>query len=95
LRWIRKELLWQSLSKEEKRENNSAPSRLVRVFTQPRPKPDNFPQVLNPAIDGAVLGIEQIVSSAMAPPQRRAKIVRNCWIFFRWVYHRQLGTGIL
>jgi hypothetical protein len=30
---------------------------------------DNFPQVLNPAIDGAVLGIEQIVSSAMAPPQ--------------------------
>jgi hypothetical protein len=33
------------------------------------PLPDNFPQVLNPAIDGAVLGIEQIVSSAMAPPQ--------------------------
>src|SRR5229473_272894 len=35
LRRIRKEPLWQSPSKEEKRENNSAHSLLVHVFTQP------------------------------------------------------------
>jgi hypothetical protein len=32
-----------------------------------------FSTVPNPAIDGVVLGIEQIVSSATAPPQRRQK----------------------
>src|SRR6266436_3328207 len=37
LRRIRKEPLWQSPSKEEKRENNSAHSPLVHVFTQPGP----------------------------------------------------------
>ena len=37
LRRITKEPLWQSPSKEEKRENNSAHSLLVRVFTQPGP----------------------------------------------------------
>src|SRR5229473_6707822 len=40
LRRIRKEPLWQSPSKEEKRENNSAHSLLVHVFTQPRPDAD-------------------------------------------------------
>src|SRR5713101_7056474 len=40
LRRIRKEPLWQSPSKEEKRENNSAHSLLVHVFTQPGPFPD-------------------------------------------------------
>src|SRR6266699_2319907 len=38
LRQIRKEPLWQSPSKEEKRENNSAHSLLVHVFTQPGSK---------------------------------------------------------
>lgn len=37
---IRKEPLWQSPSKEEKREDNSAHSLLVHVFTQPGPKSD-------------------------------------------------------
>src|SRR6476620_7382115 len=37
---IRKEPLWQSPSKEEKRENNSAHSLLVHVFTQPGSKAD-------------------------------------------------------
>src|SRR6266851_3873672 len=40
LRRITKEPLWQSRSKEEKRENNSAHSLLVRVFTHPGPKGD-------------------------------------------------------
>jgi endonuclease YncB( thermonuclease family) len=37
LRRITKEPFWQSPSEEEKRENNSAHSLLVRVFTQPGP----------------------------------------------------------
>src|SRR5713101_1231834 len=41
LRRIRKEPLWQSPSKEEKRENNSAHSLLVHVFTQPGVKMRN------------------------------------------------------
>src|SRR6266404_5442057 len=40
LRRITKEPLWQSPSKEEKRENNSAHSLLVHVFTQPVPEAD-------------------------------------------------------
>src|SRR6266436_5617708 len=51
LRRIRKEPLWQSPSKEEKRENNSAHSLLVHVFTQSGPGADFAqPNYLVPAV---------------------------------------------
>src|SRR3984893_12095115 len=42
LRRIRKEPLWRAPSKEEKRENNSAHSPRVHVFTQPESKPEKL-----------------------------------------------------
>ena len=48
LRRIGKEQHWQSQSKEEKGENNSAHSLLARVFTQPGPKADAIARIFQP-----------------------------------------------
>src|SRR6476620_6411927 len=74
---IRKEPLWQSPSKEEKRENNSAHSLLVHVFTQPGPKSDFVtarPDVRFAAHNGLKSDIAPCPTSATSGLMHRSKI---------------------
>src|SRR5258708_40029878 len=61
-----KEPLWQSPSKEERRENNSAHSLLVHVFTQAGPEADIMPYVALFSPAGARIG--------RRPNQRRVRL---------------------